>query len=41
MLHAVHLEAVGLEGAALREGLLAQVAFVWTHSYKEEANVTC
>jgi hypothetical protein len=30
--HAVDLEAVALQGAALGEGFLAQVALVWPHA---------
>lgn len=40
VLDAVHLQAVGFEGAALREGLLAQIALVWAHACKGEVNVS-
>lgn len=41
VLDAVHFQTMRLEGAALREGLLAQVTFVWTHTCKNKINVMC
>lgn len=36
VLDAMHLQAMRLEGAALREGLLAQIALVRTHTCRKE-----
>ena len=36
VLNTVHFQAVRLEGAALREGLLAQITFVRTHTCKDK-----
>lgn len=41
VLDAVDLEAVGLQGAALRERLLAQVALVWPHTCNKEKEDVC
>lgn len=32
MLNSVHLETMGFQGTTLREGLLTEGAFVWSHA---------
>ena len=36
MVDAVHLETVGLQGTALGEGLLTEVALVGPHTWSEQ-----